>query len=91
VFKELLPGETVPVGYQFMKCHMIFGVKVGSLKQKGRYVTGGHMTDPPATATYVSRDSVRIGLSIATLNGIDILLADIQNAYLTSPCKERIY
>jgi hypothetical protein len=28
---------------------------------------------------------------IAALNGLSIFLADIQNAYLTSPCEEKIY
>jgi hypothetical protein len=52
------------------------------------------MTDPLETATYASvfgQDSVRKGLLIAALNGLSILSADIQNAYLTSPCKENIY
>ena len=52
------------------------------------------MTEPPAALTYasvVSRESVRIGLLIAALNDLDIFAADIQNAYLTSPCEERIY
>jgi hypothetical protein len=93
-FRDLKPDESVAVGYQFTNCHMIFDVKVGSLKRKARYVAGGHMTDPPVTSTYasvVTRDSVRIGLLIAALNGLEILSADIQNAYLTSPCKEKIF
>jgi hypothetical protein len=52
------------------------------------------MTEPPATITYaslVSRESVRIGLLIAALKDLDILPADIQNAYLTSPCQEKIH
>jgi Reverse transcriptase (RNA-dependent DNA polymerase) len=93
-FQDLAPHQSVPVGYQFVKCHMIFDVKVGSLKRKARYVAGGHMTEPPAAATYasvVSRESVRIGLLLAALNGLEILSGDIQNAYLTSPCNEKIY
>jgi hypothetical protein len=93
-FEDLEENEGIPIGYQFVKCHMIFDVKVGSLKRKARYVAGGHMTEPPAAATYasvVSRESVRLGLLIAALNGLSILSADIQNAYLTSPCQEKIY
>ena len=93
-FQDLEENEEVPVGYQFVKCHLIFDVKVGSLKRKARYVAGGHMTEPPAAVTYasvVSRESVRIGLLIAALNDLNILSADIQNAYLTSPCQEKIY
>jgi Reverse transcriptase (RNA-dependent DNA polymerase) len=57
-------------------------------------VAGGHVTEPPAAITYasvVSRESVRLGLLIAALNDLPILAADIQNAYLTSPCQEKIY
>ena len=52
------------------------------------------MTETPASLTYstvVSRDSVRIILMIAALNGLEISSCDIQNAYLTAPCREKIY
>ena len=93
-FQDLEEGEIVPVGYQEIRCHMIFDVKVGSLKRKARYVAGGHTTDAPAALTYasvVSRESIRLGLLIAALNDLDIFSADIQNAYLTSPCQEKIW
>jgi Reverse transcriptase (RNA-dependent DNA polymerase) len=93
-FQEFDEGESVPVGYQFVQCHMIFDVKAGSLTRKARYIAGGHMTEPPSALTYasvVSRESIRIGLLIAALNDIDVFAADIQNAYLTSPCEEKIY
>ena len=93
-FQELEDSEQVPIGYQFVRCHMIFDVKAGSLKRKARYVAGGHMTEPPVAATYasvVSRESVRLGLMLAALNDLQVLTADIQNAYLTSPCQEKIY
>jgi hypothetical protein len=87
-------GEHVPVGYQFVKCNMIFDVKAGNLMKKARYVAGGHMTEAPSTITYasvVNRESKRIRLLIVALNDIEVFAADIQNAYLTSPCKEKIY
>jgi hypothetical protein len=43
------------------------------------------MTAPPTALTYasvVSRESVRIMLTIAALNGLEVLSSDIQNAYL---------
>ena len=52
------------------------------------------MTEVPTNLTYssvVSRDSVRIALTVAALNGVDILACDIQNAYLSAPCRERIW
>ena len=83
------------VGYQKIKCHFVFDVKLGeNFRRKARLVAGGHTTDPPSSLTYssvVSRDSVRILLLIASLNDLDILACDIQNAYLTAECREKIY
>jgi len=39
----------------------------------------------------VSRDSVRIGFLIAALNDLDLVAADIGNAYLQAETKEKIY
>ena len=82
------------VGYQFVKCHMIFDVKMGeNFCRKACMEAVGHMTTSPSSLTYssvVSRDSVRIALMIAALNGLSTLACDIQNAYLTAPCRENI-
>ena len=51
------------------------------------------MTEAPYSITYsyvVSRDSIRIALTISALNGLDLLACDIQNAYLTAKCREKI-
>ncbi len=91
--KFLDPGERIPVGYKWIRCHLIFDIKM-DFTRKARYVAGGHMTDPPATLTYasvVSRDSVRIGFLIAALNELDLLAADVGNAYLKTPTRERVY
>jgi Reverse transcriptase (RNA-dependent DNA polymerase) len=88
-------SKELPPGYQQINCHMIFDVKLGeNFRRKARYVAGGHMTKPPASITYssvVSRESVRIMLLIAALNDLEVLSADIQNAYLHAPCRERIW
>jgi hypothetical protein len=34
---------------------------------------------------------VRIALTIAALNGLELLACDIQNAYLTADCREKIW
>jgi hypothetical protein len=63
-FKFLDIGERVPIGYKWIKCHLIFDVKM-DFTRKARFVAGGHMMDPPSTLTYssvVSRDSVHIAL-----------------------------
>jgi hypothetical protein len=92
-FKILEHGAANPIGHQFIRCHLIFDVKL-DLTRKARYVAGGHVTETPASLTYqsvVSRESVRIAFLIAALNDLDICSADIQNAYITAPCRERIW
>lgn len=42
-------------------------------------------------SSVVSRDSVRICLLIAALNDLDIQSGDIENAYLTAPCREKCW
>ena len=83
------------VGYQEIKCHVVWDIKLGeNFRRKARLVAGGHVTNAPSSITYssvVSRDSVRIALTIAALNDLDILACDIQNAYLTADCREKIF
>ena len=65
-----------------------------NFRRKARLVGGGYMTEAPSSITYysfVSRDSIRISLAIASLNGLDLLGGDIQNAYLTAKCREKIW
>ena len=54
--------EDLPIGYQELKCHMIFDIKLGeNFRSKGQQVGGVHTTTAPASITYssiVSRDSV---------------------------------
>ena len=39
----------------------------------------------------VSRESVRIALTLAALNDLEVKTADIENAYLTAPVSEKIW
>ena len=62
------------------------------LRQKARYVSGGHETISPPTLTYASvilRKSVRIDLTVAALNDMEVKRSDIYNAYLTPPFSEK--
>ena len=74
---------------------MIFDVKMGeNFRHKARFVTGGHTTETPTSLAYssvVSRDSVRILLLAAAFNGLQVMACDIQNAYLTANCHEKIW
>jgi hypothetical protein len=86
-------GASPPVGHQHIPCHLVFDVKM-DFTRKARFVAGGHVTEPPASITYasvISRDSVQIAFLIAALNDLDLLAADISNAYLNAPCHEKVY
>ena len=88
---EFRDDDKMPIGYKEIGCHMIFDVKM-DLTRKSRLVSRGHKTDPPKDSTYasvVSRDSVRIAFTVAALNGLDVLCADVQNAYLNAPTTEK--
>ena len=92
-FKLLPRGDSPPVGFTEITCHLIFDLKL-DMTRKARYVAGGHLTDVPTSMTYssvVSRDTVRIGFLIAALNDLDLLAGDIQNAFLSAPTKEKIF
>jgi hypothetical protein len=92
-FKFLEEGESIPVGSQWIPFHMIFDVKC-DFTCKARFVAGGHWTDAPTQLTYssvVTRDSVHIAFLIAALNKIDILAADVRNAYLQAPVHEKVH
>ena len=76
-------GASPPVGHQFIKCHMIFDVKMEDFRRKARMVAGGHMTDVPPTITYesvVSCETVRITLTMVALHDLNVKTADIMNA-----------
>ena len=74
---------------------MIFDVKlVKNFRRKVRHVVGGYTTETPASltcASVASRDSVYIEFILTALNGLDKKVCNIQNAYLTAYCREKIY
>jgi hypothetical protein len=79
-FKILNDEDDVPPTYQKITCHMIFDVKVEDFRRKAHFVAGGHTTDTPHAMTYtsvVSRESVRIALTLDALNGLEVKMADI--------------
>ena len=78
-FHIIESGEEVPANYSFMKCHMIFDVKIENFRRKARLVAGGHIVDSPSCLTYssvVSRESVRIALTLAALNDLEVKAGD---------------
>ena len=82
-----------PPGYCLIPHRIIFEIKM-DFTRKARLVAGGHKTDPPAQLTYssvVSCESVRIGFLMAAMYDLEPLAADIGNAYLNAPTKEKYY
>jgi hypothetical protein len=93
-FQILNDGDDIPPTYQEIRCHMIFDVKMEDFRRKARFVAGGHTKDTPHAKTYasiVSRESVRIALTLDALNDLNVKMADIENAYLTAPITEKIW
>ena len=65
-----------------------------NFRRKAIFVADVHNTKTPNYVTYsmvVSRYSVRICLNIASLNGLEVLAADVENAFLTAPCREKLW
>ena len=91
---ELGNDKKPPPASQFLKCHMIFDIKMEDFRRKLMLVAGGHMMETPKTLSYasiVSRETVQIALTVAALNDLEVKTSDVQNAYLTVLCAEVIH
>jgi hypothetical protein len=94
VSKCLNPGKRAPLDYKWIKYHMIIDIKIEDFQRKAHMVAGGHMTSAPTIMTYpsiVSHETVRIALTLATLNDLEVKAADILNAYISAPIKEKVW
>ncbi len=61
---------------------------------KSLIVAGGHLTQAPATITYasvVSHETVRLALTFASLNDLEVKVGNVSNAYITTPVKEKVW
>jgi hypothetical protein len=79
---EVYQGDTDELtDYQKISGHLVFDIKLGeNFRRKARYCADRHKTISPASITYstvVSRDSVRIILTIAALNDLEVLGANV--------------
>jgi len=93
-FKILPDGQSAPIGYQKIPCHMIFDVKMEDFRQKAGLIAGGHRTEAPAAITYasvVSCVNVRIALLMAALNELEVKVGDVLNAYITAQITEKVW
>eukprot|EP00536_Pseudo-nitzschia_multiseries_P019303 jgi/Psemu1/59956/gm1.59956_g len=80
---ESSDDDVMPVGHKEITTHVIFDIKLGSLIRKARLVGDGHKVPAVAKENKYS--------SVPTLNDLKVLSADIQNAYLTAPIKEKCF
>jgi hypothetical protein len=94
-FKVLKDDEPIPPTYQEIQCHMVYDIKWRiSRGRLGLLQEASHMTETPASNTYasvVSRESIRIALTLVALNDLEVKTADIENACLTAPVVEKIW
>lgn len=92
-FDILKDNQEPPPGFTKASGHLVFDVRM-TLERKARWVKDGHKTPQPEWSTYagvVSRESIRIALTYAALNGLPVCGCDIQNAYLQAPTTEKHY
>lgn len=79
----------------YCSTQMIFDIKMGgAFTRKAHLVVDGHKTRPPTSITYsrvVSRDSIRIALTITSLKSHEVSISDIGNAHLTATCREKLW
>ena len=62
------------------------------MTRKARWVLDGHKTPEPLHSKYagvVSREIVRIALTYAALNDLDVTCDEIRNAYLQAPSSQK--
>ena len=93
-FKILPEGDMAPRDYQFVKCHIVWDVKMEDFRRKAKLVAGGYMTTAPAAITYdsvVTRETVRITLILAALNDLEVKVGNVENSYITAPVREKVW
>lgn len=82
-----------PHGYKFIRVHFVYDCK-HDLRRKARLVADGHMTTADGNDSYsgvVTLRSLRICLLLGELNGLQIGVGNVGNAYLEAETKEKVY
>ena len=80
-------------GREYLECYTVFDVKM-DFTRKARFVANGSRTRDLTSSTYagvVSKETVRIALTYAALNDLELFAADIKNAYLQAPITEKYW
>ena len=91
-FHDYGKGGRPPPGYKRIVVHFVYDVK-HDLRHKARLVAGGHLTssEDSAYSGVVSLRTMRLALVVGELNGLNTMVGDIGNAYLTSKTKEKVF
>jgi len=89
VFKT---ATTIPDNYTRLRCMLLFDIKLDGT-HKARLVTDGSNTPlyPDSYSSVIAPEHVRLALVVATLNGLDHEMIDLENAYLHALTKEFAY
>lgn len=83
----------LPEGYKYIPVHFVFDVKVDG-RHKARLCAGGDHTNPDTSEVFssvVSIENVRMLFLLADLNNLQIVAADISNAYLHAYTREKVW
>ena len=81
----------IPRDYTKIRVHLVFDVKSDG-RRKARLVAGGHMTGPNNDTYYssvVSFRAMRMVIFLAELNDLELMAADVGNAYLEAYTREK--
>ena len=92
-FKILKENEKLPVGFRKVTGYLAFNIKM-DFTCKARQVLDSCKTPLPKGSIYarvVLRESIRIAFTYATLNGVNMFIANIRNAYLQVIISEKYY
>ena len=93
-FGIMKDGDRAPISHKQINCHLIYDINMEDFRSKALLVAGGHMTETLKCMTYLSvvgRETVRIALTIAALNNLQVKAGDVMNADVTAPCGEKIW
>ena len=95
VFKKLLSSfcKARKKGFQFASLRIVFDVKV-DLRRNSRLVIGGDVINSSVHEVYaytMKSVSAIILMTIAAANDLDVIMGDIDNAYLNADTEEHIY
>ena len=92
VFEDWGIRKPPPKGYKQIRVHFVYDCK-HDLRRKARMVADGHLTKPSSDSYsgVVSLRSLRICILLGELNGLNIGVGDVGNAYLEAKTEEHVY